>query len=62
MTPRSNGIGNYARKKTPNGTGCRYQEAMGPGNTAGLYAFLNAEVQSGRMTDADKRRRIMLGK
>ena len=59
---RTGSAGRYARKNTPNGTGSRYQEAMGPGNTAGLYAFLNAEVQSGRMTDADKRRRIMLGK
>ena len=59
---RTGSAGRYARKNTPNGTGSRYQETLGPGNTSGLYAFLNAEVQAGRMTDADKRRRIMLGK
>ena len=62
MTPRSNGIGNYARKKTPNGTGSRYQETLGPGNTSGLYAFLTAEVQAGRMSASEKQRRVWLGR
>ena len=59
---RTGSAGRYARKNTPNGTGSRYQEAMGPGNAAGLYAFLTAEVQAGRMSASEKQRRVWLGK
>ena len=59
---RTGSAGRYARKKTPNGTGSSYQEAMGPGNTSGLYAFLTAEVQAGRMSASEKQRRVWLGK
>ena len=59
---RTGSAGRYARKNTPNGTGSRYQEAMGPGNTSGLYAFLTAEVQAGRMSASEKHRRVWLGR
>lgn len=60
---KTGSAGNYARTKTPNSTGaCRYREEFGPASVAGFRAFLAAAVASGQMTDADQRRRIMVGK
>ena len=55
--------GNYRRTKTPNSTGrSRYIEYMGPGNTAGFYAFLSAAVNAGQITACEQQRRVWAGK